>query len=112
NLSPGLAAQERPLEFLHEHLARAQQLLETLVGQLPAFGEEASLKDAAELVSHALSLQFLAERRHLALLQAKSDLAKELAGVQRRYDAQAKKLLAAQNANKGWKRKLPPDEVK
>ncbi|HEV3120168.1 MAG TPA: AAA domain-containing protein, partial [Gemmataceae bacterium] len=112
NLNPRLAAQERPLEFLHEHLPRAQKLLKTLAGQLPALGEEASLKDAAELVSHALSLQFLAERRHLALLQAKSELAKELVSVQRQYDVQAKKLLSAQTANKGWKHKLPPDEVK
>ena len=108
-------ALDRPLEAIHATLPKVEALIERILTQLSAVELPPqcwdTLDKTKQLVEYACSLTFLAENDRLAVLTAKSDLAKKLTALRRKYTAKEQELKKAQLATKGWRQKLAPEET-
>ena len=115
NLSPRLAAQERPLGTVARHLEEAGKVLDELEREFDASGLSAEQYDTPEkmagIVRFADQVGFLAERDLLSLLDPTSDASKRLAADLRQWRKKAKRLEEARSANKAWRKKLPASEA-
>ncbi|MBI3408998.1 MAG: WGR domain-containing protein [Planctomycetes bacterium] len=116
SLSARLVAEERPLDFTRERLARVEHLLdalETQLGELDVPGaEKQSGQQVSLLTRFAEEVSFLAAKNQLFLLRPESEHAKSFAKLQRDRRARERELEKAQEATKGWKHKLPPLETR
>jgi predicted DNA-binding WGR domain protein len=115
HLTTRLVGAEHPLEKVTAHLRNAEKLLDSLEQGFSGAGlqsnEVDTLEKASQLVAHAETLRFLAEKKLLSLLQADSDAAKRFAGLAREYRKKLKPLEDARLATRGWKQKLPAAEL-
>jgi predicted DNA-binding WGR domain protein len=115
HLSPRLAAIARPLEVITTHLEKALTLVDSLEEELAKSGLERNecdtLEKLGQLVRHAEAIHLLAKRKLVSLLERGSDSSKNLARLLKKYRARVKALDLAREATKGWREKLPADEV-
>jgi hypothetical protein len=115
-LSPRVASEARPLEYVTTHLDAADGLLGSLEKELKALGLGPSECDtpekAQDLTRYAESLRFLAEHGAVRVLRPDSDLAKNYTRLLRAYRRKDQELARAREATTAWTYKLPPEEVK
>ncbi|MCE9545000.1 MAG: WGR domain-containing protein [Planctomycetia bacterium] len=114
-LAPRLATADRPLELItaavdeaSRHLERSEQLL----GQCGIPREQWETHERAKLlVDYARQVLALTRAGQIGLTDPKSDRAQQFAADVKELDNRRKLLGTAREATKGWRQKLPADEL-
>lgn len=106
---------DRPLEAIHAALPKVESFARNLLDELQALDLPGDCWDTLDklepLVGYARSLLFLAEHDLLSLLDARSDLAKRMGKLRKKFNAKEQELKSAQAAARGWRRKLSPEDA-
>ncbi|HEX5443751.1 MAG TPA: AAA domain-containing protein, partial [Pirellulales bacterium] len=115
HLKADVADAERPIEQVSEGLQQATAALAEVEAALARTGLPAELANTVDkvrqLVSYAESVEPLARLGQTALLDARSQPSKRLAKLLKQYRTAESAWQKAQQAAKGWTRKLPPTDV-
>src|SRR5262249_53252950 len=106
---------ERPIELVAARLRAVEKLLDVIDAPLSAVEvppeHKQTLDQVRALLDYAARVEFLAAANGLALLREDSDVSRRFAQQQRAYEAKAKELGRAEQATRGWRHKLSPEDT-
>lgn len=116
SLHARFAALDQPIAAIQQSLPGVFDLLDQLIAQVHLLKLPAECFDTitklAQAATYAGKLQFLAETNDLGVLTSKSDSAKLLTTLRRRFTTKEQDLQRIRMTTAGWRQKPSPDETK
>lgn len=110
------AGADQPIAAIQQALPSIFHLLDQLLSQVQPLGLPAEcwncIDRLSQISTYAGKILFLAETNDLSVLAAKSESAKKLTTLRRRYSTKEQELKRIRMTTSGWRQKPSPEETK